>query len=317
MNLPMACIVLLFAENPSEKIKLKEIQEVVGFDPTAELKALMNPKAANTGKQLLIRCHQADKKVRGLNDDDEFTFNPAYKPVSRGILDFCEYKAVLDEKESKKMISDIDSTRKFFIWSKLISIMKKNEAGAKSGTQIVNIARAQLAEQFPVNVSDVQIGFEELVTGTQQKTAGGELSVSLRGSALSAQGQVLLQWASDTNKIHTKPTTYVFPEGVAIDLPIPAFDLETSFQASTASDWYLTPTGNTSPADPAGPEALDVTVGSGAGQQRLCVHGVTCARCPKGCKPTSEGIFIESVDKKPYFECDGTTKYIYTAESSS
>eukprot|EP00658_Telonema_sp_P-2_P071034 TRINITY_DN6036_c0_g5_i1.p1 TRINITY_DN6036_c0_g5~~TRINITY_DN6036_c0_g5_i1.p1 ORF type:complete len:840 (+),score=294.14 TRINITY_DN6036_c0_g5_i1:111-2630(+) len=164
MNVPQACIMLLFAEEPKRSFTVKQIKELVGYNASSvgsDIEKLFKNKARD---KMLLRLHQADKKVRRLEDNDQITLNDRYRKGNSARIDLTSYDVKISASQKNDMLDEILKQRSDAIDSCIVRTMKRETK--QTHQQLIGKVIRELQIIFPCPPEAITMRIETLSNGT-------------------------------------------------------------------------------------------------------------------------------------------------------
>jgi cullin 1 len=148
MNIPMACILLLFAENPSRKFSVEQIKELVGYAPASVGKDIETMFKNNRHpEKKLLRLWQADRKVHHLENNDGISLNDRYKPGKAARIDMTSFDVKIPDDQVESILNQTLAERKDYIDACIVRNIKREKT--LNHQQLMNKVIRELQNSFP------------------------------------------------------------------------------------------------------------------------------------------------------------------------
>jgi cullin 1 len=164
MNVPMACILMLFANDPNLQLTVKDIQDQVKYDKKDVEHDLYEMTHNRDSAKNLMTHHQVNKQLRGFSPDDKISLNAWYRPSPQVKIDFVEFKAQIADSDMEHIYREIAKNRQCTIDACLVRIAKRE--GKQKKQQFLAKVIKELASFFPCPAQVVDMRIKRLVDGT-------------------------------------------------------------------------------------------------------------------------------------------------------
>eukprot|EP00657_Telonema_sp_P-1_P002734 TRINITY_DN1634_c0_g1_i4.p1 TRINITY_DN1634_c0_g1~~TRINITY_DN1634_c0_g1_i4.p1 ORF type:complete len:183 (+),score=106.95 TRINITY_DN1634_c0_g1_i4:53-601(+) len=119
----------------------------------------------NKKKELmLLRLHQANKKIHRLEDNDQITLNDRYRKVASAKLDLTEYNVRINENDLQDIVTKVLKERQDVIDACIVRTMKRESK--QNHQQLVGKVIRELQSKFPCPPEAITRRIETLSNGT-------------------------------------------------------------------------------------------------------------------------------------------------------
>eukprot|EP00656_Telonema_subtile_P017217 TRINITY_DN191_c0_g1_i2.p1 TRINITY_DN191_c0_g1~~TRINITY_DN191_c0_g1_i2.p1 ORF type:complete len:611 (-),score=166.99 TRINITY_DN191_c0_g1_i2:334-2166(-) len=164
MSIPQACIMMLFAEDPKRSFSVKQIKELVQYSAASVGKDIENLFKNKAREKVLLRLHQADKKVHRLEDNDMITLNDKYRKGNAARLDLTSYDVKISEDDQKKILARVLKDRQDVIDACIVRTMKREQT--QNHQQLIGKVIRELQSKFPCPPEAITIRIDVLSNGS-------------------------------------------------------------------------------------------------------------------------------------------------------
>lgn len=172
MNIPMACIMMLFEEDSSKVLTVQQICDLLKCDPEIVKDDLMTLTHNRDRSKELLDHIQLDKKARKIVMGDSISLNPKYRKGKSMKIDLLDFKAELGEDEIEALIQKTIDERQINIDTCIVRSIKRAEKHRLTHQQLLGAVINELSPYFPCPAAAVEARIRKLVDPPPGDTDG-------------------------------------------------------------------------------------------------------------------------------------------------